>query len=510
MRASRTGMALLGIALAGCTVGPAYRRPPTPVPATWSTPPAGGASTATAQITDWWKTFGDPLLDRFVAHAIAANHDLRIAAARVREARALRSGTMGELLPTLDALASYTDARRSENALTFPVDQLDTNLYETGFDARWELDLFGGKRRSVEAATADLAAALENERDVLVTLLGEVARNYVEARGLQRRLIIAQRNIDAQQDAVTLTRARFEAGLTSELDVAQATSLLARVRAQVPVLETSLRRAAYRLGVLLGGEPGALWEELATEQPIPPVPPEVPVGLPADLLRRRPDVRRSERQLAAATARIGVEAAELFPKVSLLGTAGLQSLSVSDLFSGGSRFWSAGPSLTWRIFDAGRIRARIHAQDAREEQALAQYEKAVLTALEDAENALVAYAEEQVRYRSLYDAVRASRRAVDLATELYAKGLGSFLAVLDAERSLYENEDQRVVSQSNVSVNLVALYKALGGGWNAVEADPGPGLSAPGAPATPPETVAPETVSGVRSGTPLTAFAGSL
>ena len=470
MSASRAWTGLLGVALAaGCMVGPAYRRPPTPAPAAWSTTPGGGASTAAVQIVDWWRTFDDPLLDRLVARAIAANQDLRIAAARVREARALRSGTMGELLPTIDALASYTDARRSENALTFPVDQLDSTLYETGFDASWELDLFGGKRRAVEAATADLAAALENERDVLVTLLAEVARNYVEARGVQRRLVIAHGNIDVQEDAVALTRARFDAGLTSELDVAQATSLLARIRAQVPVLDTSLRRAAYRLGVLLGGEPGALWDELAAEEPIPPVPPEVPVGLPADLLRRRPDVRLSERQLAAATARVGVETAELFPKVSLLGTAGLQSLRASDLFTGGSRFWSAGPSLTWRIFDAGRIRARIHAQDAREEQALAQYEKTVLTALEDAENALVAYAQEQVRYRSLEDAVRTSRRAVDLATELYTKGLGSFLAVVDAERSLYDNEDQQVVSQSNVSVNLVALYKALGGGWNTAE-----------------------------------------
>jgi NodT family efflux transporter outer membrane factor (OMF) lipoprotein len=448
-------------------VGPGYHRPAAPAPPAWSASPAGGISLRPVEIVAWWTTFDDPLLDTLVERAVAANHDLRIAAARVLEARALRRVSAGDLLPTIDSLASFTNARRSENALTFPVTELDSDLWETGFDARWELDLFGGKRRAFEAATADLEAAVEDHRDVLVTLLAEVARNYVEARGTQRRLAIGRHNIRVQRDAVTLTRERFEAGLTSELDVMQAASLLATTRAEVPVLETTLRRAAHRLAVLVGNEPGALWGELKQNRPIPSPPPEVPVGLPADLLRRRPDIRRSERELAAATARIGVATAELFPKLSLLGLVGLQSLSTGDLFTGGSRFWSAGPSVRWRVFEGGRIRAQIDAEDARQEQALARYEKTVLTALEDTENALVAYAKEHIRYRALAEAVAASRRAHAIAGDLYARGLGDFLAVLDAERSLYDAEDRHVQSESGLSLNLVALYKALGGGWDA-------------------------------------------
>jgi len=333
------------------------------------------------------------------------------------------------------------------------------------FDASWEIDLFGGQRRALQEATALYASVEDNRRDVLVSVLAEVARNYIEVRGFQRRLAIANNNIQAQAEAVDIARARFNAGLTSELDVKQAESLLATTQAQLPTLETALKQGIHQLSVLIGQPPGALLAELSKEAPVPATPPIVPVGLPSDLLRRRPDVRRAERRLAADTANIGIQTAELFPKFTLVGTGGFQSLSASDWFVPGGRYWSAGPMITWRIFDLGHIRSQIQAANAVQQQSLAVYEKTVLTAFADVENALVAHANEQVRYRALTDAVAANRRALELANELYTKGLGEFLNVLDAERSLYQAEDQLADSERTVTENLVALYKALGGGW---------------------------------------------
>ena len=461
----RAGGLLVLVAAASCAVGPDYSSPKIPVPAQWSEPRLGGTTDGQAEVIHWWTIFNDPTLDSLIARAVKSNLDLRLSVARVREARALRRGVAADISPQVNEVASLTDERRSENALSSSVTQLETDLYEAAFDASWEPDVFGGKRRALEAATADLAAAVEDARDALITLLAEVARNYIETRGSQGRLAIAHQTLEAEREVLEIARSLFASGLTNELDVTRAEAALDSTQAQVPALETLLHQGVHRLGVLLGREPGALVTELSADRPIPKAPPEVPVGLPADLLRRRPDVRRSERQLAAATARIGVETAELFPKFSLTGLAGFQSLSTSDLFTSGSRFWSAGPSVTWRILDAARVRAGIQVWNARQEQALAEYERSVLTSLEDVENALVAYAKEQVRYAWLREAVEANRRSLELANELYAKGLSDFLSVLDAERSLYIHEDQLVQSETNVLVHLVALYKALGGGW---------------------------------------------
>ncbi len=452
---------LLIFGLAGCAAGRNYRPPATVMPVGWSEP----ASDAAAPVNQWWRTFQDPKLDSLIDRAVAQNHDLRMAAARVREARALRNAAGFDLAPAVNGNASYTRSRTSLNSLVFPISMLDTDMYQAGFDARWELDLFGGKRRAREAANAEFGASEEYRRDVLVILLAETARNYVELRGVQRRGVIAHNNIDAQQSALDLTRQRFEAGVSSKLDVAQAEALLAGTQSQLPTLETELKQAMHRLAVLIGQQPGTLLAELAGPAPIPPTPPDVPVGLPSDLLRRRPDVRRAERQLAAATARIGVETAELFPKFSLVGEAGVKSLSTGDLFTSGSRFWSAGPMVSWRLLDFGRIHSQIKAANAREEQALAFYEKTVLMSLEDTENALVAYAQEQIRRQSLQAQVDANRQAVELANQLYTTGQASFLNVLDARRSLYLTEDSLVQSERSVSTNLIALYKALGGGW---------------------------------------------
>jgi outer membrane protein, multidrug efflux system len=462
---------LAALTLLGCTVGPNYHPPATSVPAHWSEPLAGGESDTPASLAAWWKSFNDAELDSLIERAARSNLDLRIARARVRESRAQVRVVQADYWPSVDATGSFARLRESQNQpligslSAFPGVPFENNVYQAGFDSTWEIDVFGGTRRAVEAAKADLAAAEYGRRDTLVTLLGDVARNYVETRGYQRRLTIVHENIRAQQEALTLTRDRFRSGLSSDLDVQQAATVLAQTEAQVPTLESGLQASVHRLGVLLAQPPGALLTELSAVAPIPPAPPEVPVGLPSDLLRRRPDVRQAERQLAAATARIGVATADLYPKFSLTGNIGLESVSTSDFFAESSKFWSAGPTAQWRIFDAGRIRANIRAQNARQEQALAAYEKTMLTSFEDVENALVAYAKEQLRRRSLETAVKADRDALHLSNQLYANGLASFINVLDAERSLYQVEDDLVQSDKTVSQDLIALYKALGGGW---------------------------------------------
>ena len=321
------------------------------------------------------------------------------------------------------------------------------------------------RRRAVEAANAEIGAAEYNQRDVLVSLLAEVARNYIGARSYQQRLAITRDNIRVQREILDLSSNRFQNGLNSDLDVQQATAVLTSTEAQVPTLEAGFQQNVYALAVLLAKPPGALLNEMFAVKPIPLTPPTVPVGLPSDLLQRRPDVQRAERELAAATARIGVAKADYFPKFSLTGFAALESISASDWFDYDSRAWSAGPTVQWELFEAGRIRANVRVQNARQEQALDSYQQTVLTALEDVENALTAYAKEQVRRESLSQSVQANQQALELSTQLYKSGLADFLRVLDSERSLYAAQDALVQSDQAVSVNLVQLYKALGGGW---------------------------------------------
>jgi multidrug efflux system outer membrane protein len=469
-------LAAATLLLASCTVGPNYHRPQIAVPTRWSEPLSGGETNGPPDFAEWWKAFRDPELDSLVQRAARANLDLRIAQYRVQEARAERGVTAAGYWPMVNASSSYTRNRISQHYFLPlpPGTPLTYNWYQAGFDASWELDLFGGTRRAVEAANADVEAAEFARRDTLISLLAELARNYFEARGTQQRLIIAQQNIAAQRDSLDLTRARYNAGLSSDLDVQQATALLDNTQAQIPLLQTTLKSALHRIGILLGEAPGAASAELAQPAVLPGPPPEVPVGLPSDLLLRRPDLQRAERELAAATARVGVAKADLFPKFSLTGNGGVQSVSASDWFTAGSRFWTFGPTVAWRIFDAGRIRANIHVQTAREKQSLASYEQTVLTAFEEVENALTAYAQEQLRYRSLNASATAQRAALTLSQDLYRNGLVDFLRVLDSERSLYVAEDELVQSHKTVSEDLIALYKALGGGWDST-----PGQSPP-------------------------------
>ncbi len=467
-------LSLLLFVLTSCTVGPDYQPPKLDVPAQFTRSVLGGAApSAPADLARWWTSLGDPVLDRLIEQALATSPDPKIAAARVREARAGRTAADAALWPTLGSHAIYTRERRSEGTPfgAIPIISPEDGLFDLGFDASWEIDLFGGNRRAAEAAAADLDASEEALRDVRVTLLSEVARDYVGLRALEQRLAIAQQNIEAQSHALDLTSDRLRAGLSSELDVSQAKSLLASTQAQVPALESGIHQTIHRLGVLVGVAPTALADELGTPAPIPAaanpdeVAQRIPVGLPADLLRRRPDVRRAERQVAAATARIGVATADLFPKLSLTGVGGLQATDVSDFFNITSRAFSVGPAVRWPIFEAGRIRASIEARDAQQEAALETYRKAVLQSLADVEDALVAYGKDRDRHRSLAEAAQASARAETLARSLYTSGLGSFYPVLDAQRSRYADEDALVESERASVLDLIALYKALGGGW---------------------------------------------
>jgi NodT family efflux transporter outer membrane factor (OMF) lipoprotein len=477
-------MAAAGIAGAGgCTVGPDYHPPAAHAAAAWSSPVANGLTDSASAASSWWTSFNDAELDSLIERAARSNLDLRVAEARLRQARAVREGSAADILPSVDASGSYARARQSENqpligALPLPPNfPFEYNVYQAGFDASWEIDIFGGKRRALEAATAEWEGAIEARNDAMVSLLGEVGRNYAELRGGQLRLKIARRDLKLQEEALELARARFQTGMVSELDVTRSAALLAGVRATIPPLETGVRAAMYGIAVLLGQEPGELVAELSPPMPVPPTPPEIPIGLPGDLLRRRPDVRRAERQLAAETARIGVAKSDWFPKVSLTGDVGSESVSLSKSFEPGSVFWSLGPSLQWRALDFGRVRAEVRGQKSVQEAALATYEKVVLISLQEAENALETYAQEQNRHGAFVEEVAENRRSLDMADGLYAQGRINFLDVLDVRRSLYQSDDELAVSDQALCLDLIALYKALGGGWETLTEEPAKALS---------------------------------
>lgn len=463
--------------VAGCTVGPDYHRPQTPVSQTWAET-SGGLTTGPVSVAQWWTQFNDEQLDSLVDRAVRSNKDLQLAEARIRQARTQRRVTASAAFPTLDATGSYSRIKRGSGFSTFGAGAISGtsgfvgagssgafDLFQTGLDASWEIDVFGGVRRAVEAANANIAASQENLNDAIVTLLGELATDYFQIRGSQRRIEIARQNIEAQRQTVQVAQGRFEAGLGSRLEVAQAQALLATTESQIPALDNTVRQSIHQLGVLLGAQPEALLQELLVPKPIPPVPPEVPIGLPSDLLRRRPDVRSAERQLAAATAQIGVAVADLFPKLSLTGSAGYQGLTGSELVRPGNQFWTYGPGVTLPIFHGGQIRGNIQVQNALQEQALVTYESTVLTALQDVENAIVAYADTQAAHESLTRAVNANQEAARISRDLYQKGLTDFLNVLQSEGALYQVEDQLAQNEEQTLTALVALFKALGGGW---------------------------------------------
>ena len=473
MKARALVVLLLGPLFASCVVGPKYQ-PLNPVmPASWHEAPAAGTAFDRLTLERWWTEFHDPLLDDLVARAIDGNVDLKIATARVREARAARGIAASVSLPQVGVNGQAARGERSDAVPPFkaaagdasPFGPRTQNVFEAGFDAGWELDVFGGVRRDVEAAAAQVQAAEEGRRDLFITLLADVARNYAELRGTQRQIEILDATVRSQQDTRDIAKARFDAGLGTALDVERADGLLETTRSRRPELERLAKRAIYQLDVLLGQEPGTIASELELPTALPPQPPDLPDVLPSELLSRRPDLRRAERDVAAATARVGVARSELFPRFSIAGTFGRRSQDALDLGSTGSQFWFLVAGVRLPILSGGRIRANIQVHDARQEEAVRQYEKAVLIAVEEVENALSSQTREQRRLEALRASVAANRRALDLATERYTGGLENFLSVLDAQRAVYGAEDGVAQSETNGMVSLIALYKALGGGW---------------------------------------------
>jgi NodT family efflux transporter outer membrane factor (OMF) lipoprotein len=456
---------------AGCvTVGPDYRPPDLSTPAAWNNEVREGNGTAengSGTADPWWNTLNDATLSSLMERAVAGNLDLRKARVRVREARAQRGVAQAGYFPTLGATGTATRSRSSEETGTGETGV----LYSAGFDAGWELDVFGGVRRSVEASDATLQATQESLHDVLVTLLAEVALNYTEVRTWQARIAAAEANLKTQEETFQLTSWRQQAGLSDDLAVRQARYNLENTRSQLPVLRTGLEEAQNRIAVLLGEQPGKVHGELSERKPIPVASAGIALGVPAEALRNRPDVRKAERELAAQTAKIGVATADLYPRFRLNGSIGVDSTLIGRLFTSGTYSWSFGPQITWTIFDGGAIRRNIEAQTALQEQYGIAYEAAVLGALEEAENAIRAYVEEQIRRTSLAEATRAAEEASRLAKLKYQAGLTDFSTVLDAERSLLTFQDSLAQSEGAITSNLIKLYKALGGGWKSLVPD---------------------------------------
>jgi NodT family efflux transporter outer membrane factor (OMF) lipoprotein len=452
--------------LSGCMVGPNYERPVVEVPDVWQEAATAKVTEGEAPLQTWWTVFDDPKLTDLIDRAQASNLDLKRAVWRIQEARALRGVAKGELLPGVQGTGDVSREKQSENVV--PQEELaePTSFFSLGVDATWELDVFGRIRRSIEVADAQLGASVEDYRDVLVTLLADVAFNYLELRTLQLRITYAEANVLAQRETLQITIDRFNAGLVSRLDITQAESNLASTEARIPPLRAGLTAALNRLAVLLGESPGVLDAELNKPTDIPVPPDEIAVGLPAELLRQRPDVRLAERQLAAATAQIGVQTANLYPRFSLFGFLGIGATDAGDLFSGSSGTWGIGLPIRWNIWQGGRIRATIKATEARTEQALLFYEQSVLLALEEVENSMVTYQQERLRRDKLLEAAEASERSVELVRTQYMAGLTNFQNVLDTQRSLFNQQDQLAESEGILVQSLVALYKSLGGGWS--------------------------------------------
>jgi multidrug efflux system outer membrane protein len=498
----------------GCAAGPPYHPPKIKSPPSYAE--LNSSVNTNEPVARWWNEFHDPELDHLIEEALRNNFDLQIATMRIRESRYQRNIAAADLFPEADATGSYIRSRGSRNVVLplggssgtgssgsssapkgsgpTPKDSsasspnetdvtpnplstqpspfgqgglpgATTDLYQVGFDASWEIDVFGGKRRQVQAAAAEVEASAESRHNMQVSLAAETAQNFLQLRGAQERLQIARDNLTAQTLVLTLTRSKRSVGLTSEFDVIRAAAQVSETASSIPPLEANCRRLIHSLSILIGKDPDELSAELDQSKPLPATPPEVPIGLPSQLLKRRPDIKQAEREIAAANARIGSAQSDLFPKFALVGNAGLDSSSPGNLFNWESRYFLISPTVTWRIFDAGRILSNIRLQRANKQEAALQYRNTILKALQEVEDALVNYASEKIRREQLADEARQDQRTLDLARQRYDHGLTDFLSVLDAERNLYSAQDALAISTLSVTTDLVALYKSLGGGW---------------------------------------------
>jgi outer membrane protein, multidrug efflux system len=470
---SRTLVVLALLNLAGCVAaGPDYRAPAAHAPTEWTALQPEGhpalTSATTVDLATWWKRLGDPMLSELIETALRTSPDIERACARIRQARAQRAASAAGAYPQVTASG---DGRKT-NYSGHSGSDATVDLYDVGFDASWELDIFGGVRRGVEATNADLQASEASLAGVQVSLAAEVATSYVEARAQQTLISIARDNLASQTETLQLTEWRAQAGLTSVQDVEQARTNRERTRAQIPTLETSLAESEHRLDALLGLAPGTLHTRLDATNNEVVAPEGIAVGIPADTLRQRPDVRVAERNLAAETARVGVAAAALYPSFTISGSIGLEALTLGSLGDGNAGVSSLVAGLTAPLLEGGRLRAQVAAQEAVRDQALADYRQTVLTALEDVENALVALEKNRERDVALKSAVDSARLAATLARERYTVGLIDFESVLDTARTVLTAEESLARTSADGLQALVRLYKSLGGGWSPMSETP--------------------------------------
>jgi NodT family efflux transporter outer membrane factor (OMF) lipoprotein len=506
LRMGRLAVGSALVWLTGCTVGPDFAaEKPWYAPTSWfatRAPAVVAASEPVAEPIDptWWALFNDPELSALEQRVAAANLNVRLAGIRLGESRAQLGIARADEMPTLNTNGSYTRERLSQkgvisllsggssssgsfasqgssaNGLTGTSGAVPStvtggtvippfNVFQYGFDASWEIDFWGRARREVEAARATVSADEESRRNALLSVLAELARDYVQLRGVQASMQITNQNLGIANESLHLTQERAAGGLTTDLDVANAQAQVASTAAELPALQQQEAQLINALSLLLGAAPAALRAELAAAKPIPPIPPKVPVGLPSELARRRPDIRQAEAQLHAATADIGVAVADFYPRVTLSGSIGLQALMAKNLGDWASRQYGLGPSISLPLFEGGRLKATLELRKQQQQEAAITYQQTVLQALHDVDNALVAFEAEQRHHAQIEAAVTANRRALGLARQRYDQGLSTFLDVLDAQRSLLTTQTQLVDSTTTESTNLVALYKALGGGW---------------------------------------------
>lgn len=465
----RLSLLAVSAVLAACAAGPDYEQPETPTPDQFVNAEPAQFSTAEVE-REFWKSFGDDPLNALIEQALQANHDIRIATARLREARAIRGQARLDFAPTVTASGGSTEARASERQAPLAGVERNQDYYDAGFDAFWELDFFGRVRRNVQANSALVQAAEAGVYSTQVSITAEVARNYFELRGSQQRLAVARRNADNQRETLRITTARLDAGRGTQLDASRARAQLSATLATIPDFEAAVTSSILRLGVLTGQSPEALLPQLSIVRELPALPGTQSIGTPELLLRRRPDIRVAERELAAATAQIGIAVGDLFPRVSFVGRWGFEAADSSDLGSAGSETYSFGPSIRWAAFDLGRVRQRIQQREAATDRALAVYEQTVLQALEEVDASMTAYVKAKVKQAHLQDSTAASLDAVTLARARYENGVADFLTVLDAERSALTAEDQLALSQTQTATALLATYKALGGGFRPLDA----------------------------------------
>jgi NodT family efflux transporter outer membrane factor (OMF) lipoprotein len=462
--------------LAGCmTVGPDYAAPDMRTADSWQKKVDGASNTPAegGMLANWWSTLDDPVLNTLMEQAVSENLDLQSALSAVRQARISRGIAEAGRYPGVDANGSARRTYQNDAAGDFR----GADAFGLGLDASWEIDIFGGVRRSIEASDAELAATVESYRDVLVSLLAEVAMNYVELRSYQARLQVAEANLKSQEETWDITRWRHEAGLTTALDVELAKTNMEQTRAEIPSLLSGIDRTLNIISALVGKAPDALDRQLGPHQPIPLPPETIAVGIPADLLRRRPDLRRAERDLAAQTARIGVAKSKLYPSFSLSGSVGLDALRAGDLVDDDSFSTGIGGLVSWPVYKAGAIIRDVELQWEIREQKLIVYRKALLEALRDVENGLISYASEKERRESLLAAYQSAALAVEMSRVQYTSGLEDFTTVLDSERTLLSIQNQLALSDAQIIKNLIALYKALGGGWESDARETGAGTA---------------------------------